>query len=285
MREKAVDVKLITRKWLDVGYDAQSETQKLDIYLPEEGDGPFPVILSIHGGAFKMGDKQDNQLNPMLEGLNRGYAVVGINYRLSGEALFPANIYDVKAAVRFLKANHERYRLDKNRIVALGGSAGGYLSSLLATSATHALEDLSLGNETEDCTIQAIVDWFGPTDFLQMDPQLKEANLHPQDHNEADSPESLLLGAQITTIPERVKEANPITYITKEVPPFFIQHGTLDNIVPSGQSKLLYEALIQAGHENQTTFKYIEGASHCDPKFETKENLDKVFQFIDTYLK
>ena len=167
----------------------------------------------------------------------------------------------------------------------MGGSAGGYLSSLLATSATHALEDLSMGNETEVCTIQAIVDWFGPTDFLQMDPQLKEANLHPQDHNEADSPESLLLGAQITTIPERVKEANPITYITKEVPPFFIQHGTLDNIVPSGQSKLLYEALIQAGHENQTTFKYIEGASHCDPKFETKENLDKVFQFIDTYLK
>ena len=123
-----------------------------------------------------MGDKQDNQLNPMLEGLNRGYAVVGINYRLSGEALFPANIYDVKAAVRFLKANHERYRLDKNRIVAWGGSAGGYLSSLLATSATHVLEDLSMGNETEDCTIQAVVDWFGPTDFLQMDPQLKDYN-------------------------------------------------------------------------------------------------------------
>ena len=285
MQPKPANIQEITRKWLDVAYASDSGAQKLDIYLPEAGEGPFPVILSIHGGAFKMGDKRDFQLRPMLEGLKRGYAVVGINYRLSGEALFPANIYDVKAAVRFLKANAEQFKLNPNKMVAWGGSAGGYLSTLLGTSASFALEDLSMGNEQEDCKVQAVVDWFGPTDFLKMDEQLKEDNLGPQDHNDADSPESLVLGAQITTIPKKVKEANPITYITKEVPPFFIQHGTVDNLVPNGQSKLLYEALVEAGHKAQTTFEYIEGAGHGGPQFETKENLDKVFQFIDTYLK
>lgn len=285
MISKLMDIQHIKRKWLDVAYATQSDAQKLDIYLPETGEGPFPVILSIHGGAFKMGDKRDFQLRPMLEGLKRGYAVVGINYRLSGEALFPANIYDVKAAVRFVKANADQFKLNPNKMVAWGGSAGGYLSTLLATSGPFALEDLSMGNEKEDCKIQAVVDWFGPTDFLKMDEQLKEANLGPQDHNDAGSPESLVLGAQITTIPEKVKEANPITYITKDVPPFFIQHGSIDNIVPNGQSKLLYEALIKAGHEHQTVLEYIKGASHGGPQFETKENLEKVFQFIDTYLK
>ncbi|MDE5977993.1 MAG: alpha/beta hydrolase [Turicibacter sp.] len=285
MISKQTDTQHIKRKWLDVAYATQSDAQKLDIYLPETGEGPFPVILSIHGGAFKMGDKRDFQLRPMLEGLKRGYAVVGINYRLSGEALFPANIYDVKAAVRFIKANANQFKLDPNKMVAWGGSAGGYLSTLLATSSSFALEDLKMGNEQEDCKVQAVVDWFGPTDFLKMDEQLKEANLGPQDHNDADSPESLVLGAQITTIPNKVKEANPITYITKDVPPFFIQHGSVDNIVPNGQSKLLYEALVAAGHQDQTTLEYIEGASHGGPQFETKENLDKVFRFIDTYLK
>lgn len=280
-----MDIQHIKRKWLDVAYATQSDAQKLDIYLPEVGEGPFPVILSIHGGAFKLGDKRDFQLRPMLEGLKRGYAVVGINYRLSGEALFPANIYDVKAAVRFVKANADQFKLNPNKMVAWGGSAGGYLSTLLATSGPFALEDISMGNEKEDCEVQAVVDWFGPTDFLKMDEQLKEANLGPQDHNDAGSPESLVLGAQITIIPDKVKEANPITYITKDVPPFLIQHGSIDNIVPNGQSKLLYEALVEAGHQDQTTFEYLEGASHGGPQFETKENLDRVFQFIDTYLK
>lgn len=285
MKERFTDISYIKRKWLDVSYNIDSETQKLDIYLPEEGNGPFPVILSIHGGAFKFGDKRDFQLKPMLNGLERGYAVVSVNYRLSGEAIFPANIYDIKAAVRFLKANSDKYKLDKNKIVAWGGSAGGNLAALLGTSFNSDLEDLSMGNEKENCRIQAVVDWFGPTDFLKMDEQLKEANLGPQDHNDENSPESLVLGDKITRIPEIVKKANPITYITKEVSPFLIQHGSLDNIVPNGQSKIFYEALVNVIGEENVAFEYIEGAGHGGPKFETKENIDRVFKFIDTYLK
>jgi len=100
----------IKRKWLDVAYATKSQAQKLDIYIPDEGEGPFPVILSIHGGAFKSGDKGDGQVIPMLEGIKRGYAVVSINYRLSGEAIFPAQIYDVKAAVRWIRANAKQLK-------------------------------------------------------------------------------------------------------------------------------------------------------------------------------
>jgi acetyl esterase/lipase len=166
----------IKRKFLDVRYASLSPAQKLDIYLPEEAQVPFPVILSIHGGAFMGCDKSDAQVIPMLEGLNRGYAVVAVNYRLSWEALFPALVHDVKAAVRWVRGNARWYYLDPGRIASWGGSAGGYLSTMLGVSAgISVLEDLSLGNPDQPCNVQAVVDWFGPTNFLKMDEQLCSA--------------------------------------------------------------------------------------------------------------
>ena len=153
----------IKNKWLDIGYASTSPAQKMDIYIPENGDGPFPVIISIHGGAFMMGDKADGQVNPMLEGLKRGYAVVSINYRMSGEAIFPALMHDVKAAIRYVRANAAKYKLNPDKIAAWGGSAGGYLSAMAGTSGDiQTLEDLSLGNAAFSSKVQAVVDWFGP---------------------------------------------------------------------------------------------------------------------------
>ena len=131
---RKVNTDQIKRKWLDISYSTESQAQKLDVYLPDEGDGPFPVILSIHGGAFRAGDKGDNQVVPMLEGVKRGYAVVSVNYRLSQEAIFPAQIYDIKAAVRWIRANAKQYKFNPDKIAAWGGSAGGHLSALLGTS-------------------------------------------------------------------------------------------------------------------------------------------------------
>jgi acetyl esterase/lipase len=99
----------INNKYLDLPYASESKSQKLDIYLPDTSDQPFPIIVSIHGGAFMSGDKRDGQLNPMLEGIKRGYAVISINYRLSKEAKFPAQIQDIKAAIRWIKANAKKY--------------------------------------------------------------------------------------------------------------------------------------------------------------------------------
>lgn len=275
------------RKWLDIPYVNESPSQKLDIYLPEDRDGPFPVILSIHGGAFKAGDKGDNQVIPMLEGINRGYAVVSINYRLSQEAKFPAQIFDVKAAVRWIRAHSKQYHFNPDKIAAWGGSAGGHLSALLGTSAdVSELEDLSLGNADQSSRVQAVVDWFGPTDFLKMDEQLKESKVKdPQKHSVADSPESELIGKNLEDAPELVMSANPETYITPDDPPFFIQHGFIDRLVPYQQSVYLAQKLEAVVGREKVLLELFQDTGHGGPAFSTEENLNKVFGFLDKYLK
>ena len=275
------------RKMLDIPYASLSKAQKLDIYLPEEGSAPFPVIVSIHGGAFRFGDKGDNQVMPMLEGLKRGYAVVSINYRMSAEAIFPALVHDMKAAIRWIRANSSRWGFDQQKIATWGGSAGGYQAAMAGvTDGISELEDLSLGNPEQISTVQAVVDWFGPTDFLKMDEQLAEFKVDPKDaHNGAKSPESLLMGAKITEIPEQVKAANPETYIRPNAPPFLIQHGTKDDVVPCLQSVYFAEKLAAALGPDKVTLELLEGARHGDPRFGSPENLERVFAFLDRHLK
>lgn len=277
----------VKRKWLDMAYATTSQAQKLDVYLPEEGSGPYPVILSIHGGAFKAGDKGDGQLSAMLEGLKHGYAVVSINYRLSGEAIFPAQIYDVKAAVRWIRANANQYNFNPEKIAAWGGSAGGHLSALVGTSGNvKELEDLSLGNPGESSRVQAVVDWFGPTDFLKMDEQLTEGRVkNPQVHSVLHSPESELIGKNLADAPELVKAANPETYITPDDPPFFIQHGRLDHLVPYQQSVNLAGKLEKEIGKDKVTLQILPNSDHGGPGFSAGENLKKVFQFLDQNLK
>jgi acetyl esterase/lipase len=274
---------------LDIAYATLSAAQRLDIYWPEEGNGPFPVIVSIHGGAFMGGDKGDVQVTPMLEGVKRGYAVVSINYRMSGEAKFPALVHDVKAAIRWVRANADRLLFDPDRIATWGGSAGGYLSLMAGVSAGVAdLEDLDLGHPDRSSGVQAVVDWFGPTDFLKMDEQLAESNMEPPAefaHSGANSPESLLLGQKITEIPELVRKANPETYITPNAPPFFIQHGDCDDTVPYQQSVNLAAKLRSVLGADQVYLELLRGARHADPAFETPQNVKKVLDFLDQYLK
>jgi acetyl esterase/lipase len=277
----------IKNKWLDVAYATASQAQKLDIYLPEEGSGPFPVIVSIHGGAFKGGDKADGQLTPMLEGLKRGYAVVSINYRLSGEAIFPAQIYDVKAAIRWIRANAKQYQLNSEKIAVWGGSAGGHLSAMAGTSGNvKELEDLAMGNPNQSSRVLAVVDWFGPTDFLKMDEQLKASGVkNPQTHSIPNSPESELIGKNLADAPDLVKKANPETYITPDDPPFLIEHGRIDHLVPYQQSENLAAKLTAALGKEKVTFEILENNDHGGPGFTSPQNIVKVFVFLDKYLK
>jgi acetyl esterase/lipase len=283
------DTTHIKRKFIDVAYALVSPAQKLDIYLPDEGDSPFPVIVSIHGGAFMGCDKADMQVMPILEGLPRGYAVVAINYRLSGEAKFPALVHDAKAAVRWIRANAGRFGFDPDRIAAWGGSAGGYQASMLGvTAGIQELENLSLGNPDQPSDIQAAVVWYGPTDFLKMDEQLTALGMPPpagMEHNSPNSPESLLLGQLITQVPELVRAANPETYIRPNAPPFFIQHGTRDAVVPALQSVNFAARLEQAIGKEKVQLELLDGAEHADPAFETHDNVQKVLGFLDKHLK
>lgn len=279
----------IKRKMFDLPYAAISPTQKLDIYWPAEGNGPFPVILSIHGGAFMGGDKRDFQVMPMLEATKHGYIVVSINYRLSSESKFPALVHDVKAAIRWVRAQAKPYLFDPERIATWGGSAGGYLSLMAGVSAgIPELEDPALGNAGQPCHVQAVVDWFGPTNFLLMDAQLAESGMAPdaeQAHNGAASPESLLLGKKITEIPDLVRAANPETYIHPGMPPFFIQHGDHDDTVPHQQSVNMAAKLTAILGSERVKLELLAGARHGGPAFDTPQNIQKVLAFLDQALR
>ncbi len=285
-QSQAANTNNINRKWQNISYATMSPAQKLDIYLPDEGEGSFPIIISIHGGAFLGGEKSDGQVNPMLEGLKRGYAVVSINYRLSSEALFPKNINDVKAAIRWVKANAATYKMNSDKIALWGGSAGGNLAALAGTSGdVKELEDLSLGNANQSSRVQAVVDWFGPTNFLLMDEQLKETGNGIPNHSDGNSPESKVMGQKITKIPAKVQLGNPETYISKDDPPFLIEHGTKDQLVPTQQSIDFATKLTSVLGKEKVTIHLLKDAKHGGPQFETKENLELVFRFLDAVLK
>ena len=258
----------------DVAYVTNGhKRQKLDLYVPD-GRENLPLIIWIHGGAWRGGSKANYV--PMAY-LKAGYAGASINYRLSQHAIFPAQIEDVKAAVRWLRANAAAYRLDPNSFAAWGSSAGGHLVAMLGT--TGDVEEFEVGENLEvSSRVQAVVDYFGPTDFLQMDVQRLPDGLV---HDAPDSPESQLIGGPIQEHKHRVAIANPITYVSKDDAPILIIHGDKDALVPYQQSVLLKDALVEAGVP--VTFYRVEEGGHgwfTDAKV---SELTKVF--LEKHLK
>jgi acetyl esterase/lipase len=279
----------VTPTYQDVAYTPTAGTQKLNLYLPA-GDGPFPVVVNIHGGGFKFGDRSMVGAVVGQALLDGGYAIASVDYRLSGEATFPAAVQDVKAAVRFLRANAAQYKLNPDQIVAFGFSAGGNLASMVGTTGDVAeFDDPALGNEGVSSRVQAVIDWFGPTDFGQMDEQAKAQGCGTSDqtHSTASSFESLYLGATVAESPELVQKANPISYITADDPPFLLQKGDQDCTVPVGQSQLLADALKAAGID--VRFDLLKGVGHGDSGstlvFESAENVQVVLAFLDAKVK
>jgi acetyl esterase/lipase len=252
---------------------ASGRAMLLDLYLPEKGDKPLPLIIWIHGGAWMAGSKNDP--SPALRFTRDGYAVAQVGYRLSQEARFPAQIRDCKAAVRWLRANAAKYDLDPNKLVAWGSSAGGHLVALLGTSGAVAELDGSDNDLKESSRVQAVVDWFGPTDFLHIGDA--ESDLQ---HNAPDSPESRLIGGALLENKDKAAKASPITYVSKDAPPFLIMHGDHDRTVPFNQSELLYAALKKAGAD--VTFVPVKGAGHG---FGGPEAIAQVQEFLKRCLK
>jgi len=255
----------------------QSEKQKLDLYIPES-DGSMPCLVWIHGGAWRVGSKDGlpKEIDILLD---HGYIVASIGYRLSSEAIFPAQIFDCKAAIRFLKTNAIDYGIDPEKIAVAGSSAGGHLVSLLGTSAgIPSLEDKRMGCGKVSSRVHAVVDYFGPTDFMIMDvlPGICE---DPMVHLAPNSPESLLLGCDIRQCPDKVRWANPITYITEEDPPFLILHGTHDCTVTPESSVSLEKALKEKGVP--VSLHLLPGAGHGGPQFITPDTKLLVLNFLN----
>lgn len=285
-----VDVSHIRRRLLDVPYAPLSPAQELDIYLPETGDGPYPVIFYVHGGGFEIGDKRGFGVLPWLNGLNRGYAVVSVNYRLSGETIFPAGPRDVKAALRWVRAHGRDHGLDPGRVVVTGESAGGNLAALMCVSAgVEFLDDPALGNVGYGSEVQACVDWFGPLDMVAMDRFFIESGrelLQADKHGDKKtSPEARYLGARVAEVPERAALANPMTYVGKTMAPILIQHGGADHLVPVQQSVEFARVIEERVGPDRFEFDILEGADHVDPMFATSENMARVFDFMDKHLR
>ncbi|MEP6667687.1 MAG: alpha/beta hydrolase fold domain-containing protein [Chthoniobacter sp.] len=261
----------------DLAYvEGGSERQKLDLYLPDKAAAPLPLVIWIHGGGWAAGDKAGC---PAQRLTGQGYAVASINYRLSGDALFPAQIEDCKAAIRWLRAHAKDYNLDPNRFGVWGSSAGGHLVALVGTSGD--VKEFDKGAHLDvSSRVQAVCDYYGPTDLLQMDAHALAAA--PFKHDSANSPESKLLGGAIQEHKDKAARVNPITYVTPDDPAFLIVHGDQDPLVPHHQSELLFDALKKTGVS--VHFHTIHGAGH-GKGFAGKNIDDMVSAFFDQSLK
>jgi acetyl esterase/lipase len=278
------DQQWLSDSFLDIPYGSQSGSQKLDLFLPANGTAPYPVLTVFHGGGWSIGDKRAGITELAAPFLARGYAVASANYRLTGEAIFPSQIFDSKAVIRWLRANANEYKIDPDRIMASGDSAGAYLAVMLGASAgVKELEDLSIGNAGVSSQVNAVVEWYGPVDFALLDAhhiQLGQSGRHDND----DSPESKMLGNVISKVPETCRKANPLNYINSTVPPFYIQHGKADDAVPYLQSVLLAEALKKVIGIENVQLELIEGIGHMHPQHFSAENIVKILGFLTAHV-
>lgn len=266
----------------DVAYAGVSDAQTLDLYIPA-GEGPFAVVVLVHGGGFEQGDKSASATTANFLASN-GIAAAAINYRLSGEATFPAAVHDCKAAVRFLRSHASDYRLDPDRIGAWGESAGANLASMLGTSSGDAYtEDPSLGNADVSSSVSTTVSWFAPIDFLTIDEEAAALGL-TTDTNAADSFESKYMGFPVQEDPDQVALANPTTYIDRNDGAFLVQAGDEDPLMPYTQSQNFHAALEAVLGPDRAQFDLLVGSGHGSGDFQSDENLDRVLAFLETHL-
>ncbi|SFE84261.1 alpha/beta hydrolase [Spirosoma endophyticum] len=276
-----------SKSWVDLDYVGDGIIgHKLDIHLPLSGKAPFPVIICIYGSAWLANNAKGaiftDGLGQRL--LKEGFAVVAINHRSSGDTLFPAQLHDVKAAIRFVRANAATFSVTDQFIGLTGYSSGGHLASLAGTTnhvKTKTIDGIKVDLEGHlgpftpvSSHVNAVVDWFGPTNFLLMDSC--DPRMH---HNDPRSPESLLIGGGITQHTSRVELANPITYVSKASPPFLLIHGDKDPLVPFCQSEELANKLKQEGVKSDLI--QVSGGRH-GPGVLSESYYTKMVSFFTT---
>mgnify|MGYP004712463753 CR=1 FL=1 len=276
----------IDRLYTDVAYDTLSDSQTLDLYLPETGNGPFPLIVFIHGGGWFVGDKADGQEKAFVALREQGYAVASINYRLSGEAAHPAGLIDCKTAIRFLKANAKQYWLDPERFAVSGDSSGGHYALMVALTAGNPdFEDLTRGYAEENTDVRCAVVWYPATDLAETMRTIQDGEYTGFGADFAWSNIERYVGKTIRNVgDECLVLASPINYISEDMPPVLLQHGNADTICPMDQSQRFYRAAVSVAGEDRVSLTILDGAEHGDSAFEAAENMKTVKAFLDRYL-
>lgn len=268
-----------TRSWTNVSYSSASSTCKLDIFLPSTGDGPFPVVIWIHGGAFKMGSKSNPQ---SLTALNTaGFAVVSIDYRLSTEAKWPAQLDDLKACVKFLKTNAATYSLNPDKMASWGASAGAHLSCMMGAA-------LASDPATR---IQATVSWFPPMHFYYMDADmaLSGTSRCTGANGDASSPESALLGVTVSQNEAACYAASPISFIdtmnvNTPIPNFLLMHGGKDCNIGANQSVRFNTAITNRFGSGKSQYVFLANGTHGGGDFTLTSTETTVINFLKAQL-
>lgn len=259
------------------------EAQRLDLYLPEKtADQRLPLIVHIHGGGWQAGSKFPS---PFVNMVNRGYVVASVEYRFSQKAKFPAQIQDCQAAIRWLRAHRDEYHIDADHIGVVGGSAGGHLSALVATSGGKKAFAPIGGNDDQSDRVQCVVNIFGPADFTAV-------MRHAEDDknvrnifkfNTPSDPYSELIGTSLVDNKQKTDAVSPIHYVSNDNPPMLILHGTHDTLVPYAQSVELQAALKAKGVE--VWLQTLPGAGHGGSAFGKPAVVNLTQKFFDKYLK
>ncbi|MEL4026632.1 alpha/beta hydrolase [Lysinibacillus endophyticus] len=258
------------KTFLNLPYaNTKNPRQQLDIIYPSVGNAPYKVIVNFHGGGWISGSRKSANHAAVMLATQQGYAVVNVGYRLATEAVWPAQLYDAKAAIRFIRAHARKYRLNTNNIVVWGNSAGGHIASMLAaTNGMKEMEDLSMGYEKYSSDVQGVVSFYGISDVTDMG-------------NEGVKYANALLGFNVQDNPEKARTANPIEYVSEDFPPIFILHGTNDQIVPFEQSVKFAEKINRITGRNQAQLKLMIKAKHGDKNIKSVENIDESLNFVD----
>lgn len=269
----------------DRGYTNKALTMHL--VIPQDKK-PHPVILYINGGGFINANK-DDYMQQWLDLAEHGYVVASMTYRVAPTSTFPAPLEDVKSAVRFLRANAEKFSIDAQHIGVFGGSAGGYLAAMAGT--TNGVKSFDKGdNLNYSSDVQAVVDVYGVSDVTKIGADYNKAV--QKTHESAAATEALWVNGSpvfggkdggINANPEGSKAANPLTYISKKTAPFLLMHGDADVLVSPSQTELLREEL--ANHNIEAIRYLVKGAAHGGPYWVQPEIMDIVIAFYDKHLK
>lgn len=290
--EPEIDVTQFREVKLDLPYAQQSPNQILDLWYPEEGEGPYPLVILFHGGGFGTGHKRSFYISSMAQPVTQGYAVATVEYRLYHEATWPAQLIDSKAAVRYLRANAKELNLDPERFAVWGNSAGGCATQLLAlTPDDPDMDDLSVGVEASS-RVQAAIAWYSVNEFIsceqfsvdtaaQRETSGAATGMVPKDAMGKDSALTKVLGFHPLLYPEKAVKASPLSYVTKDCPPMLLQHGKADLIVDYHQSVYMYEKVTQVCGEGRAQIDLFDGEPHGSQKIKANENVDRCIDFLD----
>lgn len=279
----------ISRKYLDLTfYEKDGFSGLLDLYLPEKGEGPFPLILNVSGGGWFFGLKSTVHLGNMVDvALANGFAVASMACVSSRLKKYPYQIWEIKAAIRFLRSQAKRYHLDAEHFVLWGPSSGGHLSLMTAmTDHVPRLDEPVLGYPGVSASIQAVIATYPITEIGVSGGQFREEGIQPlYPTSGIQSNEGIFLGNAPENVPELCREASPVSYITKDSPPLYLQHGRQDQVVPFIQSQRFAEKYILAVGQEKVYFQAIDDAGHSDPRFESVETCQNICDFLKRVLK